>query len=406
MKLYLGRQPILDIKKKTIAYELLYRSGEKLNVFPDIDGSEATTRVLYTFFFGMTPKEVTGGKEAFINFTRDLLLAKLPQNLRTDEVVIEILEGQKIDQPFLDACANLKDRGFKLALDDFILNEDTRMLLPLASIIKVDWRATDRKRIAEICDDVSQYNLDLLAEKIETNQEFEEAKALGFRYFQGFFFTRPVILERDEVPIAHWSWLKIFSALQRPELDFKEISQIIARDPALSYQLLKIINSAFFGLTKKVSSIEQAVILLGEKEIRRWLSLLVLTRISQDKPAEIMVTACVRGRMGELLAEACGKGELAPTVFLMGILSLLDAIMGRPMKEVLADLPLDPQLVQVLTQHKGPLSPFYFLVRGYEYGNDSIMTQSARILGLDEETVTRCYIEAINWADKLSKVTR
>ena len=406
MKLFIGRQPILDSAKNTIAYELLYRSGKTTNFCPEIDGSEATSRVLYNLYFGMGIREITRGKKAFVNFNRDLLLADVPKNLKPKDIVIEILEGQKIDQALLYSCKTLKHSGFKLALDDFILNRKTEALLPLASIVKIDWRQTPLSEIKKLCKTLESYGVDLLAEKVETLDDFQRAKELGFRFFQGYFFAKPVILESKEIPVSHWSWLKIFSALQRPDLDFNEVTEIILKDPALSYKLLRIVNSAYFGLSQKVSSIQQTIVLLGEQEVRKWLSLLLLTRISDDKPRELMVTACIRGRLGEMVAQHTNHSELAPSVFLMGILSLLDAIMGRPLKELLAELPLNKNITLALLEKKGPLAPFYFLVRGYEYANKRIITKCAKVLKLDEETLAKCYLNAIQWADTLYTVAQ
>ncbi len=401
MKLYLGRQPILDLKQKTVGYELLYRSGGERNVFDGTDPTLATSQVLYNLFLGFAPKEITGGKRAFINFNRELLTSEVLGLLDPMEVVIELLEGEKVDDELIRQCALLRKAGFSLALDDVDLMDHSDLLFPLASIVKVDWRKTSSSEMNRILELASKHNCTLLAEKVETAEEFQRALQLGFRYFQGYFFAKPVILEKREIPMAHWSWLKVFSVLQRPELDFREVADIVRKDPTLSYKLLRIVNSAYLGLKERVSSVQQAVVLLGEREIRRWLSLLLLARISEKKPAELMITACVRGRLAERVAEQVGQGALAPSAFLMGVLSLLDAIMGRPLEELLADLPLDPAIPRALLEGKGPLAPFYFLVRGYEYGNDKIITKCSQRLKIAPKDLARCYIDAIQWTDQL-----
>ncbi len=401
MKLFLGRQPILDVKKKTVAYEVLYRSDAHKNFLGEIDGTVATSRVIYNLFLGFEPKEITGGKRAFINFNKELLFSDIPKILDPMEVVIELLEGEKLDDDLLRQCLFLKKAGFTIALDDVDETEVVERLLPVASIVKVDWRKATPEEIQKIAALAKEHRVNLLAEKIETHREFEEAKKLGFRYFQGFFFARPTILKKDDIPMAYWSWLKVFSVLQTPDLDFKEVVEIVRKDPTLSYKLLKIINSAYVGLKQPVSSIQQAVVLLGELEIRRWLSLLLLARISEKKPMELMITACVRGRLAERVAETVGQSQLGRPAFLMGVLSLLDAIMGRPMEELLGQLPLDPIISDAIINGKGPLAPYYFLVRRYEYANTTIVTKCARVLNLSEKLLAKCYIEAIQWTDTL-----
>ena len=401
MKLYLGRQPILDLKQKTVGYEILYRSDSARNFFDNTDPTVATSRVLYNLFLGFTPKEITGGKRAFINFNRELLTSQVLALLDPMEVVIELLEGQEVDEELIRQCILLRKAGFSLALDDVDLRDHSDRLFPLASVVKVDWRTTPAQERGEIVELARRHKVALLAEKVETAQEFQEALEMGFRYFQGYFFARPTILEKDEIPMAHWSWLKVFSVLQRPELDFKEVADIAKKDPTLSYKLLKIVNSAYMGLQREVSSIEQAVVLLGEREIRRWLSLVLLAGISQKRPSELMVTACVRGRLAERVAETVGQGELAPAAFLMGVLSLLDAIMGRPLEELLASLPLDPAIPKAILEQRGILAPYYFLVRGYEYANEKIVTTCSRHLEIDPQILARCYLEAIQWTDQL-----
>lgn len=397
-QLFLGRQPIFDTKRRTVAYELLYRSGQA-NAFDAVDGDRATTQVLYNLLYGMGVQEVTGGRLAFVNMTYGLLTSGLAKNLDPKGVVIEILEDVTIDDQVVRACEELREMGFRLALDDFVVQEGTERLLPLAWVVKLDFLADPLPRLQELARMLRPYGVELLAEKIEDEEAFRAGLELGCRYFQGYFFARPVIIQRSELPPAAWSQLRIMGALQRPEVEVEEMTRIIATDPGLTYKLLQLVNSAAFGLERRVSSIQQALVILGEKELRRWLTFVILNSLRGDRPKEIMVLACTRGRFGELLAMKRGEEEKAPALFLTGLISMLNVIMGRPLKELLAELPLDPAIGQALLERRGPLAPYYHLAYSYERGNMEMVNRLAHALGLELEVVGECYVEAVKWAD-------
>jgi EAL and modified HD-GYP domain-containing signal transduction protein len=272
-------------------------------------------------------------------------------------------------------------------------------LLPLAWVVKLDFMADPLERLREIVEMLRPYGVELLAEKVETEADFRAGLELGCRYFQGYFFAKPVIIQREELPPATWSQLRIMGAIQRPEIEVDEMARIIATDPALTYKLLQLVNSAAFGLERKVSSIQQALVILGERELRRWLTFVILSSLSGDRPKEVMVLACTRGRFAELLAGLKGRQDMAPSLFLTGLLSMLGVIVGRPLKELLADLPLDPAIGEALLEGKGPLAPYYYLGLAYEQGKMSAVYRLVDLLELDVQQVGECYIEAVKWAD-------
>ncbi len=400
MDTFLGRQPILDCDQKTVGYELLYRISDKQNIFPKIDGSLATSSLLYHVFCDSGINEITGGKKAFINFTRNLLLSGIPDILSPDEVVIEILENVTIDSRLIEALTYMAGKGFTLALDDFVFQRGIDALLSLASIVKIDWQATSQQDIVDMTESLSRHGVLLLAEKVETLREFTLAKELGYKFFQGFFFARPLIVKGKSLPVTIHTWLDILTAIQRPELDLNEIISIINKNPSLSYQLLKIINSARYGLVRPVSTIKQAVVLLGEKETKKWLSLLIMAKITADKPVEILVTASIRAKFGELIANEVQK-ELSETVFLMGMLSLLDAYLDKPLAEIIPALPLDNRIAQALVSDSGPLAVYLRLARAYERANYNTINTCLEELGMDEDSVAKLYIRAIRWSRAL-----
>jgi c-di-GMP-related signal transduction protein len=400
MDIYLGRQPILDGKQNTVAYELLYRSSGEINKYTGTDAVLATSRVLYNVFCSMDIGEVTGGRQAFVNFSRELLIEGMPRSLRPGQLVIEVLEDTVIDEPVIRACRQLVDRGFTLALDDFVLKRETEPLLPLASIIKIDWKAYSRGQIDRLTKALTRHKKDLLAEKIETIDEYRIALDLGFKYFQGFFFAKPVILKAKDVPMSYWMWLEILQAIHSPELDVNETTELFSREPSLSYKLLKIVNSAAFTHGRTISSIRQAIVLLGEEELRRWLSILVLARMSNDKPREVIATACIRGRFGENLAKLKNHARVrSSTVFLMGILSLLDTMTGRPLTSILSGLPLDPDIPKALLGNDGPLAGYLDLVLSYERMDEPAILRCLESLGLGIQDVSQCYIDAVKWTE-------
>ena len=398
MDIFIGRQPILDMALHTVAYELLYRSGSS-NAFPGIDGTEATSSLIHNTFCSMDMSEIVGDKKAFINFTKDMLLSGLPE-FDPDQVVVEILEDIIVDTPLIEACKTLVSKSFTLALDDFIFERQFEPLLSLASIVKVDWRISSVDEISELQKVLDNYDVALLAEKIETFEEFKQSKELGFIYFQGYFFARPEIFKTRDFPASTSTYLEIMVTLQSPELDMNEIAGIVNRDPSLCYKLLRIINSAAIGMPREISSIHQALVLLGENETRRWLSILVMSRISEDKPRELVVTACLRARFGERLAESSNISGISSMVFLMGILSLMDAMMERPLEILLENLPLDQYISQALLHRKGSLSPYLDIMVAYERADKTQIKECCEVLGLNQEEMARCYMDALKWVVK------
>lgn len=405
MDIYVGRQPILNVKQGTVAYELLYRSGDK-NAFPGIDGTAATSNLINNAFYAMDINEIGDGKYLFVNFTRDLIL-KGPPMLDPGKVVIEILEDCLVDDALVQALKAISSKGFKLALDDFALNDASRTLIPLADIIKIDWRGSSKEEIGGIIDAAKRQaatgrKIKLLAEKIETGEEFRQALDLGFTCFQGYFFARPSVIKGKDLVPSVWSILRLMTAVQRDHLNITEISDIITKDPTLCYKLLKLINAAAMGIRQPVSSIKQAIVFLGELEIRRWISIILLAHLSADKPSEIMKTACIRASFGERLARASGQAELPSNVFFTGLFSLMDVLLERPVEEILKPLPVAPAVSRALIERKGPIAPYLELVLAYEQGRSGDIAALAHALKIDSETLIRCYLEAMKWADTTS----
>ena len=399
MNIFLARQPILDQKDRTVGYEILCRTGDG-NAFPDVEGNRATLMVLQNLFCDMGLGEVSGGKLVFINITRELLLSDL-SFLDPSNLVLEILEDVVIDQEVVRQVERLKRRGYRLALDDFEDTSDTDPLLPLVDIVKIDWKAHDPKRIESICARLSGFGPALLAEKIESAEERAQAKGLGFHYFQGYFFARPSLLKARNIPVSQMARFKLMAFLYNEEIDLDRVYGIISRDAGLTVKLLKLINSAAIGLPQKITSIQQAMTLLGEKRLKRWLAIIILHDVAANTIPETFRLAVIRAFFMERMLKEKGADKLTQPGFLVGLLSMSPALTGNPATRLLSQIPVHPMISNALIEKKGPLAPFLLLCMAYEQGSFAVAEKLARKLGLPLSTLSECYIDAVKEATML-----
>ena len=400
MEHFVARQPILGRKQLVYAYELLFRSGLN-NFFDSTDGDEASTRVIANSFLLFGIENLTGGGRAFINFTREILVQGFAEVLPARWVVVEILENVEPDEQVINACRRLKDKGFLLALDDFVYEPKFKPLVEMADIIKVDFlisQGEERAQLAELC---HKHGIKPLAEKVETIEDFQEALDLGYEYFQGYFFSKPVVVARKDVPGFKLHYLRILSAVNKPEMDFNEVTSLIESSVSISYKILKLINSAAFGLKQKVSSIQQALTLLGHDEIRKWSSLLTLSGMAEDKPPEMVVISLVRAKFCELMAPLLRKVDQRHDLFLMGLFSMIDAVVGRPMKEVLEEIPLADDVKNALLLNKGPLRRVLDLAVAHEKADWAEVSALAANLRVTESELPELHIQALQWPKEI-----
>ncbi|MCU0680882.1 MAG: HDOD domain-containing protein [Polyangiaceae bacterium] len=350
---YLARQAVFDARQRAVAYELLYRSGPE-NFFPaGVDGALASTRLMHDSLnlFGL--ESLGGGKKLLINVTREVLLGGLIRAMPPELVGIELLETVEPAPDVVAACRALKDEGYTLALDDFSMRPGYEPLVRLADIIKVDFRATvDESERAAAAELGHRHGAQLLAEKVETREEFAEAQRLGYMLYQGYFFCRPEMSSVRQLPAFKLNYVRLFQVANDPHLDLGEVEQLIKRELSLSVKLLRYLNSAAFGLRGRVSSLRHAVVLLGEVRFRRWVSLLAVTGLGDGGPEEL-----VTARFGEELARAAGLDALAEDTFLCGLLSCVDALLGCPLRESLDSLAIDGAVSEALLEGRGPTGP-------------------------------------------------
>jgi EAL and modified HD-GYP domain-containing signal transduction protein len=390
---FVGRQPIYNRRLDVIAYELLFRSSES-NQAGFLDGDQATSQVVLNTFMEIGLETIVGQKPAFINLTRDFILQDYSQVFPADRVVMEVLEDVAVDDQLIEAVRGLSAQGYTIALDDFIYHESLHTLVEIADIIKVDILALDRAALQEHVTILGHYDVKLLAEKVETQDDFKYCKDLGFDFFQGYFFCKPEVIKGRRIPANRLVILQLLVKLQDPETDFGELELIVSRDVSLSYKLLRIINSAFYSLPRQIDSLRQALLMLGTRFITSWVSLIILSGID-DKPHELMITAMTRAKMCELLATALGHRN-QESFFIVGLFSALDALMDSPMEEVLESVPLSDEIRAALLEYEGILGTSLHCVLAYERGN----WHEVHCPGLDHGAITDAYLGAIAWTAK------
>lgn len=399
MDIFLARQPIFDRDLHIYGYELLFRAGEA-NIFPNIDGGVATSKVLSATFFTIGIEEITGRHKAFVNFTRELLLQGAAHMFPPDTFVVEILEDVYPDDEVFVACRELRAKGFGIALDDFICTCQTKNFLEFATIIKIDFRTTSISEIKDIISRCSLLPCSFLAEKIETHEEFHQAKELGFHYFQGYFFARPEVMKQKDIsPLAHLV-LQVLIKVFQEDCTMTEIEQIISRDVSMSYKLLKYINSAHFGRITPLSSIRQGLAFLGMNEIRSFVTIIAVSKLCQDKPNELLRTSVIRGRFLEQIAAELqrDKGEL----FMLGLLSLIDAILDNSMAGLIDRLRLNERIEEALVKRTGEIFIYLEMIELYETAQWERLDGLRQNAGISEGRMAVFYLEAVHWADRFT----
>ncbi|WP_102264329.1 EAL and HDOD domain-containing protein [Mesobacillus jeotgali] len=407
MDIYVARQPIFDINEKTVAYELLYRNSS-VNNYQHTDGDQATTDVIVNSFLNIGIKELSNGKPCFINFTEKLLKLGVPSYFNPLSIVVEILETVELNEEILAICKELKAHGYTIALDDFFVsqwNDLTVRILDYVDIIKIDFRTTSRSDRQEMIRFIKDRNIQFLAEKVETIEEYIEAKEDGFVYFQGFYFSKPVILNSYDIPSYYHSYFHILKEIESPDPDIEKIKDVIEKDISLSYKLLRLINNPVFRPRNEVSSIKQAIILLGLNEIKKWIYVLAIRGADKGsggtKEREIIELSLKRGKLGELIGRKVGREVLASKYFLLGMFSLMDSLLHHPMEELLEDLPLSNELKDALSGEKNDEYVMLQFLKDIEHAFHEDVELAFNPTNMPIEELFRLYGEASDWATKV-----
>jgi EAL and modified HD-GYP domain-containing signal transduction protein len=398
MNVYVARQPIFTGRKSIHGYELLFRDS-MVNSMPDVDGNTATSRLLSNSFFTLDIESLVGGKKAFINFTEDHLCEKTPFLFPSDKITVEILEDVNSCEPVINACHDMVENGYEIALDDFLYKSELEPLVALASIIKVDFRSTPIEEVRKLVDELRPYRVKFLAEKVETHDEFQQALEIGFEYFQGYFFRKPEVVTGKDFSPSKLSLLQIMAEVNREDFTFEKLEELILRDVSISYKLLRYINSAYFRRLCEISSVRHAIALLGQRETKRFISFMAMADLAHDKPDELIRTSIIRAKLCELLGSKGSSRIDKSELFTLGLFSLIDAILDEDMKDIMDRLPLSARIKRALVDGAGILSDYVDLISSYEAGDWDGVSELVEKMKLDEDTIPEFYLSAVGWAD-------
>lgn len=401
MDVFVARQPIFNKKKEVVAYELLYRKNYKNSFSPDTDGDHATSDVIVNGLVLIGLDNLVGEKKAFINFTERLLLEKMPMLLPKEQLVIEVLENIEPTDEIVDACRELKAKGYIIALDDFVFHPKYKPLIELADIIKVDFILTPENERKQMLKHITGKKIRLLAEKVETQKDYDQAIKLGFSYFQGYFFDKPVIMTGKDIQGLYGNYLQLIGKTYNEEAEFEELAGIIERDLSLSYKLLKYLNHSGQYLLSRITSIKHALMILGLDEVKKWIALILIRGISDDKPDIVTRVCMTRARFCENMAELAGIRQRNTELFILGMFSMIDVLTNRLLEDILKELPISEDIKLTLLGRDSAFSNIYGLVVAYEKADWNQVNRIAAEMKLDISKIPELYYEALNWADHI-----
>ncbi len=396
-EIFVARQPIFDRTQEIYGYELLYRSGSE-NRANVADGDQATMQVIVNAFMEIGLNSLVGRSVAFINMTRNFLLEEHGLPFSEQRVVLEVLEDVYVDDRLVSALKRLADSGYRIALDDYVFQTHLKPLLDVVDIVKVDVLTLGRDSVVRQVDKLRELPVKLLAEKVETQEDFEFYLQQGFDFFQGYFFCKPNVVKGQRVPRSRLQILQLLAALQNPEASIAQLEPLIAQDATLNFKLLRWLNSSYFGFSQRIDSIQQAMVYVGWVNLRNWVAMLSLMSIS-EKPHSLITVAMVRAKMCELLAkEAALSGS--ERFFLTGLLSVVDAILDLPLAEIVSQVPLETSVKEALVSRKGALGEALRCAVAYEEGD----WDGASFASLRATSIERAYLDAIAWADQCNAI--
>src|ERR1700691_3416395 len=403
MDALVARQAIFDRDRRVHGYELLFRSDAGRNEFDGTEAGLATQQVLANSLLVIGLENLVGTKKAFVNFGRGPLLQGWHASLPRESTVMEVLESVEPDAEVLEACRKLREEGYQIALDDFVFRPGCEQLLDIADLVKIEIQSVPRPEQKLLVRSSKARGLQVLAEKVETHEEFEWARQVGYDYFQGYFFARPVMMRGRQIPTAKLHCLRLLQEAQRPELDFERLAVLILQDVSLSYKLLRYVTSPLSSVNGNIRSIRQALLFFGEIELRKWIMLATLARTAEDKPSELIRHSLVRARFCESVARLAKNG-LEQSAFLAGLFSLLDALIDRPLGETLSAMSLAPEIAAVLTGEatdSNPLAIVYELAQAYEAADWPRVEEIALQLGVPVASLGEVYCAATGWAQQV-----
>lgn len=396
MDAFIARQPIFDKNMKIYGYELLYmQSGD--NFFPGIDDDQATAELIYNAFLVMGLQDLTDGANAFINFSKELIDSDIPFLLPKQNIVVEVLEREKVTAGTVDACKRIKAMGYRLALDDFVFDQNNLPLIDMADIIKIEFPAVSSHEQYSL---IKRYGtkVKFLAEKIETREEYQQAAGMGYELFQGYFFSKPAVVRSKEVVMLNANLFSILEELSSPEPSYAVIADIFERDLGLSYKLLKLANSVYIGARNKIKSIPHALSYIGINEMYQWISLMMLKDMRNVENSELVKQSLIRGKLMELLASELDLKEEISEFYFTGIFSSIDVLLNSPMEQVLKGLPLSINVKNALLGIDNEQRKLLNFVMNWEKAHWEKAADQYPMTNKFMEL----YLEALKWAKKLN----
>ncbi len=381
-----------------MGYELLFRDGPK-NTFPEIDPDLATSRLLSDHFLS-THYTMLGNHLGFVNFPYQSLINMIPTLFPTNSLVVEVLEDCEPTGELLQAVRKMAHMGYKIALDDFVPSPEWKAFLPYVSIIKFDIRIIPIEKARLFINKLKGSKIIFLAEKVETYEEFEQAKAAGFRYFQGYFFSKPEIIQRKSLEPAFLTVVQLCKEIAKDEIDYKELEALIAKDVTLSYKLLTFVNSSAV-VSSKIQSFKQALVYLGEERLRKFVSLVAIASTHSDKPDYLYGLSIQRARYCELVYSRLSENSDMGNAFLTGMFSLLDSLLDQSLESIINEMPVEESVKQALVAESGTLGDILSLTKAYEQADWEKVSTIATRLNISDEVLSSCYDEAVSWTADL-----
>ncbi|HCX65250.1 MAG TPA: hypothetical protein DHN33_08585 [Eubacteriaceae bacterium] len=405
MEVYIARQPIFDRRHKVVAYELLYREDPQSNFHNDLmDDHVATSRVLINSFLNLGLENITEGKKAFVNFGEKTLTEDISVYFTPSVLTVEILENVKITENILNACVELKKKGYQIAIDDFEEQNEVQYekILPYIDILKVDLFANPKESWRAIAKNYRGKGIKLLAEKVETEEVYNQVRDMGYDYFQGYFFSKPKIVAAKNLTSYEMKCFDILRELNEQEPDYDRLAELVEQDVNLSYKFLKITNSPIFYLKMPIASIRQALVYLGIKEIRRFISMLLVYEIKGNKPDELIKKALVRGKLCELIGQLTASSRRTSELFLLGLFSLIDAMLEQSKENLVKELPLEQDVKECLLEKETPANKeiyhIYKSVISFDDEHWSVFDQHIKEIDIQPTTFNEMHVQSIAWA--------
>ncbi len=398
---HIARQPILDARGQVYGYELLFRATREATAFSE--PGHASARLISDVVTGPGFDALSDGKRVFINLSADVLLSDLTGLFDPERVVLEIPGSLPVTPEVAAMCARLHQHGHALALDGFAMDAPAAALLNQARFAKVDVLDTPLEDVAALTAALLSQGLTVIAERVETEEAFQAAKAAGCSLFQGYYFCRPQTVSVKAMSANQLTQMQLFAALMQQNVSLAAIEELLKRDTTLSYRVLRTVNSAGFGLRREISSIREALLMLGLEQVRKWASLWTLAGLNRG-PSELVTMTIVRARTCEAVGDALGRPDQG--YFLLGLCSLLDALLGQPMDKVVAELPVTAEIRGALLGESNAARLVLDAVARYERAEWLESSSAAAAAGLDEDTLPQAYLDALSFARTLSQATK